>query len=155
MDRIAYTSLLKWKNSPKRKPLILRGARQVGKTWLLKEFGRREYASFVYVNCDKEPFATDLFRDYDIKRILLAIEANTGVQVREGETLVVFDEIQEVPRGIGALKYFCEDAPGIHVAAAGSLLTRSFFTRMPFPIPSAKVRSPTSRPSSRPTAAAA
>lgn len=134
MDRIAYTSLLKWKNSPKRKPLILRGARQVGKTWLLKEFGRREYASFVYVNCDKEPFATDLFRDYDIKRILLAIEANTGVQVREGETLVVFDEIQEVPRGIGALKYFCEDAPGIHVAAAGSLLGITLHEGTSFPV---------------------
>ena len=134
MDRIAYTSLLKWKNSPKRKPLILRGARQVGKTWLLKEFGRREYASFVYVNCDKEPFATDLFRDYDIKRILLAIEANTGVQVREGETLVVFDEIQEAPRGIGALKYFCEDAPGIHVAAAGSLLGITLHEGTSFPV---------------------
>lgn len=134
MERIAYNSLLEWKNSPKRKPLILRGARQVGKTWLLKEFGRREYTSFVYVNCDKEPFATDLFRDYDIKRILLAIEANTGVQVRDGETLVVFDEIQEVPRGIGALKYFCEDAPGIHVAAAGSLLGITLHEGTSFPV---------------------
>ncbi len=134
MERIAYSSLLEWKNSPKRKPLILRGARQVGKTWLLKEFGRREYASLVYVNCDKESFAADLFRDYDIKRILLAIEANTGVQVREGETLVIFDEIQEVPRGIGALKYFCEDAPGVHVAAAGSLLGITLHEGTSFPV---------------------
>ena len=134
MERIAYKSLLEWRNSPKRKPLILRGARQVGKTWLLKEFGRHEYKSFVYVNCDKEAYAADLFRDYDIKRILLAIEANTGVQVREGETLVVFDEIQEAPRGIGALKYFCEDAPGIHVAAAGSLLGITLHEGTSFPV---------------------
>ena len=134
MERIAYKSLLKWKKSPNRKPLIVRGARQVGKTWLLKEFGRREYKSFVYVNCDKEAFAADLFQDYDIKRILLAIEAYTGVPVREGETLVVFDEIQEVPRGIGALKYFCEDAPGIHVAAAGSLLGITLHEGTSFPV---------------------
>ena len=134
VERIAYKSLINWKNSPQRKPLILRGARQVGKTWLLKEFGRREYTSFVYINCDKEPFAADLFRDYDIRRILLALEANTGVHVREKETLVVFDEIQEAPRGIGALKYFCEDAPGIHVAAAGSLLGITLHEGTSFPV---------------------
>ena len=76
MERIAYNRLIEWKTSPQRKPLIVHGARQVGKTWLLKEFGQREYASLVYVNCDKEPFAADLFRDYDIRRILLALEAN-------------------------------------------------------------------------------
>ena len=134
MERIAYNRLIKWKNSPQRKPLIVHGARQVGKTWLLKEFGQREYVSFVYVNCDKEPFAADLFRDYDIRRILLALEANTGVQIREGETLVVFDEIQEVPRGISALKYFCEDAPLIHVAAAGSLLGITLHEGTSFPV---------------------
>ena len=134
MERIAYNKLIEWKNSPHRKPLIVHGARQVGKTWLLKEFGQREYASFVYVNCDKEPFAADLFRDYDIRRILLALEANTGVQIREGETLVVFDEIQEVPRGISALKYFCEDAPLIHVAAAGSLLGITLHEGTSFPV---------------------
>ena len=134
MERIAYNRLIEWKNSPQRKPLIVHGARQVGKTWLLKEFGQREYVSFVYVNCDKEPFAADLFRDYDIRRILLALEANTGVQIREGETLVVFDEIQEVPRGIAALKYFCEDAPLIHVAAAGSLLGITLHEGTSFPV---------------------
>ena len=134
MERIAYNRLIEWKNSPERKPLIVHGARQVGKTWLLKEFGRREYASLVYVNCDKEPFAADLFRDYDIRRILLALEANTGVQIREGETLVVFDEIQEAPRGIAALKYFCEDAPLIHVAAAGSLLGITLHEGTSFPV---------------------
>ena len=134
MERIAYKSLLEWKSSPDRKPLILRGARQVGKTWLLKEFGRREYASFVYVNCDKDAFAADLFRDYDMKRILLAIEAHTGIHVKNGETLVIFDELQEAPRGIGALKYFCEDAPGIHVAAAGSLLGITLHEGTSFPV---------------------
>ena len=134
MERIAYNRLIEWKNSPERKPLIVHGARQVGKTWLLKELGRREYASLVYVNCDKEPFAADLFRDYDIRRILLALEANTGVQIREGETLLVFDEIQEAPRGIAALKYFCEDAPLIHVAAAGSLLGITLHEGTSFPV---------------------
>lgn len=134
MERIAYNRLIEWKTSPQRKPLIVHGARQVGKTWLLKEFGQREYASLVYVNCDKEPFAADLFRDYDIRRILLALEANTGVQIREGETLVVFDEIQEAPRGIAALKYFCEDAPRIHVAAAGSLLGIPLHEGTSFPV---------------------
>jgi MoxR-like ATPase len=69
MERLAYKSILEWKSSPNRKPLILSGARQVGKTWLLKEFGRREYASCIYINCDKDAFAADLFRDYDVKRI--------------------------------------------------------------------------------------
>jgi predicted AAA+ superfamily ATPase len=134
MERLAYKSLLEWKSSPNRKPLILSGARQVGKTWLLKEFGRREYASCVYVNCDKDAFASDLFRDYDIKRILLALEAHTGIQVKGGETLVIFDELQETPRGIGALKYFCEDAPDIHVAAAGSLLGITLHAGTSFPV---------------------
>ena len=134
MERIAYQSLLEWKSSPERKPLILRGARQVGKTWLLKEFGRREYASCIYVNCDKDAFATALFRDYDVKRILLALEAHTGIQVQEGKTLVIFDELQETPRGIGALKYFCEDAPSIHVAAAGSLLGITLHAGTSFPV---------------------
>ena len=134
MERNAYKSLLEWKSSPERKPLILRGARQVGKTWLLKEFGRREYASCIYVNCDKDAFAADLFADYDVKRILLALEAHTGIQAKEGETLIIFDELQETPRGIGALKYFCEDAPGIHVAAAGSLLGITLHAGTSFPV---------------------
>lgn len=134
MERNAYKNLLNWKSSRLRKPLILRGARQVGKTWLLKEFGRREYKSFVYVNCDKDAFAADLFKDYDVKRILLALEAHTGVKVREGETLVVFDELQETPRGIGALKYFYEDAPNVHIAAAGSLLGITLHSGTSFPV---------------------
>ena len=134
MERTTYKHLLEWKSSPNRKPLILRGARQVGKTWLLQEFGRREYDSCIYVNCDKDAFAAALFHDYDVKRILLALEAHTGIQVKDGKTLVIFDELQEIPRGIGALKYFCEDAPGIHVAAAGSLLGITLHAGTSFPV---------------------
>lgn len=134
MQRSLYSSLLSWKSSSHRKPLILRGARQVGKTWLLKEFGSREFSSCVYVNFDKDVFSKDLFHDYDLKRILLSLEANTGVQVQPGKTLVVFDELQEVPRGIGALKYFCEDMPDLHVAAAGSLLGITLHSGTSFPV---------------------
>lgn len=144
MERSLWKSLQKWKSSPARKPLILRGARQVGKTWLLKEFGRAEYASCVYVNCDKDAFAAELFRDYDVKRILLALEAFSGTPVRPGETLVIFDELQEAPRGIGALKYFCEDAPGVHVAAAGSLLGIALHPGASYPV--GKVDALTLRP---------
>ncbi|MBP5231972.1 MAG: ATP-binding protein, partial [Planctomycetes bacterium] len=144
MERALWKSLQKWKSSPARKPLILRGARQVGKTWLLKEFGRAEYASCVYVNCDKDAFAAELFRDYDVKRILLALEAFSGTPVRPGETLVIFDELQEAPRGIGALKYFCEDAPGVHVAAAGSLLGIALHPGASYPV--GKVDALTLRP---------
>ena len=148
MERNLYKSLLEWKSSPNRKPLILRGARQVGKTWLLKEFGRREYASCIYVNCDKDAFAAELFRDYDIKRILLALEAHTGIHAQGGETLIILDELQETPRGIGALKYFCEDAPNIHVAAAGSLLGITLHAGTSFPV--GKVDELTLRPFSFP-----
>lgn len=134
MERSLYKRLLAWKCSPRRKPLVLRGARQVGKTWLLKEFGRREYAKTVYVNCDKDAFTADLFRDYDLKRILLAVEAHSGVRVTPGDTLLVFDELQEAPRGIAALKYFCEDAPDIHVAVAGSLLGITLHSGTSYPV---------------------
>lgn len=134
MERSLYQSLLVWKTSPHRKPLILRGARQVGKTWLLRDFGRREYPSCIYVNFDKDAYAADLFRDYDIRRILLVLEANTGIKPRPGETLLIFDELQEAPRGLSALKYFCEDAPEYHVCAAGSLLGITLHAGTSFPV---------------------
>lgn len=112
MRRKIYTELLKWKDSANRKPLILRGARQVGKTWIMKEFGRCEYKNFIYVNCDNEPRIARLFEDdYDIDRLLLALQAISGIKASPGETLIILDEIQEVKRGLGSLKYFCEDAP--------------------------------------------
>lgn len=123
MKRKLYNSLIEWKNSPDRKPLILEGARQVGKTWLLKEFGRNEYDQVVYINCADESFAKKLFT-HDLKpdRIVRDIEANSGQTVVAGQTLIIFDEIQEAPHGISSLKYFCENAPEQHVAVAGSLL---------------------------------
>ena len=123
MKRKLYNSLIKWKESANRKPLILEGARQVGKTWLLKEFGHNEYDDVIYINCADGNFAKKLFaHDMKPKRIIRDIEASTGQHVVEGKTLIIFDEIQEAPQGITSLKYFCEDAPDLHVAVAGSLL---------------------------------
>lgn len=115
--------LVRWKNRNDRKPLILLGARQVGKTYILKEFGRREYENVAYINCDNNALVRDLFTpDYNIERILLTIGAITGVNILPGKTLIIMDEVQELKRGLASLKYFCEDAPEYHVAVAGSLL---------------------------------
>lgn len=123
MKRVLYNQMVEWKESPSRKPLILEGARQVGKTWLIKEFGRNEYNNMVYVNCANNDFARNLFkRDLVPQRIIRDIVANTGQRIIAGQTLLVFDEIQEAPFGVTSLKYFCEDAPEQHVIAAGSLL---------------------------------
>ena len=123
MYRNIIEKLKAWKNSEFRKPLILAGARQVGKTYILKEFGKEEYSNVAYVNCDKEAMAKTLFvEDYDIQRIVMAIAAITGQTIVPGKTLIILDEIQEVKRGLSVLKYFCEDAPEYHVAVAGSLL---------------------------------
>lgn len=115
--------LVRWKNRNDRKPLILLGARQVGKTYILKEFGRREYENVAYINCDNNALVRDLFTpDYNIERILLTIGAITGVNILPGKTLIIMDEVQKLKRGLASLKYFCEDAPEYHVAVAGSLL---------------------------------
>lgn len=135
MKRKVYTELLEWKNREGRKPLILRGARQVGKTWIMKEFGRNEYRNVIYVNCDNEPRISHLFEnDYDIKRVLLALQAISGIKAVPGETLIILDEIQEVNRGLGVLKYFCEDAPEYHVMVAGSLLGIALHQGTSFPV---------------------
>lgn len=123
MERKIVAKLREWKNSPNRKPLILAGARQVGKTYILKEFGRKEYENVAYINCDHNEQARNLFSNgYDIKRIIMAIGAITHETIKPGKTLIVLDEIQELEHGLTALKYFCEDAPEYHVAVAGSLL---------------------------------
>ena len=123
MKRKLYNQLVEWKNNPSRKPLVLEGARQVGKTWLIKEFGRNEYDDMVYINCANNEFARNLFqRDLVPQRIIRDIVAETGKRIVAGRTLIVFDEIQDAPRGITSLKYFCEDSPEQHVIAAGSLL---------------------------------
>lgn len=123
MRRKIYSRLLEWKNSKDRRPLMLLGARQVGKTWIMRHFGEQEYSKVVYVNCDDEPRMKQIFDlDYDIERILTALQAITGQKATPGDTLIVLDEIQEVPRGLHSLKYFCEKAPEYHVMVAGSLL---------------------------------
>lgn len=123
MEREMLNELIAWKQRPDRKPLILLGARQVGKTHILREFGRRHYKYVAYLNCDNNALATDLFApDYNMQRILLSIGALTNVPIDPDHTLIILDEIQELPRGLASLKYFCEDAREYHVAVAGSLL---------------------------------
>ena len=134
MERLFLEKLIAWKNSPSRRPLVLEGARQVGKTWLLKQFGATEYKNCVYINCDHNPMMNSLFSDFDIKRILLALSAQTKQQIIPGETLIIFDEIQESPLALTSLKYFCEDAPEYHVAVAGSLLGLQVHSGTGFPV---------------------
>lgn len=135
MDRIITQKLEAWKESKTRKPLILLGARQVGKTWIMKDFGKNHYRNVAYVNCDEQPLAKSMFEaDYNIPRILLIVQAITGVLVEPANTLLVFDEIQEAPRGLHCLKYFCENAPEYHVMAAGSLLGVALGHKESYPV---------------------
>ena len=123
MDRQLMTELVRWKESPRRKPLILNGARQVGKTWLLKEFGREHFDTVAYVSLDENSAVRDLFeQDLDPARIIRDLSILTGVAIRPSSTLIILDEIQAAPKAITSLKYFCENAPEYAVAAAGSLL---------------------------------
>lgn len=135
MKRKAYEGLLKWKSNKSRKPLLIKGARQVGKTWLMKEFGKNEYESVAYINFEKSTQLADLFEaDFDIPRILRSIQLITGIIPQPGETLIIFDEIQSVKRGLLSLKYFFEDAPEYHIIAAGSLLGLSIHKDDSFPV---------------------
>lgn len=134
MERSIYSSLKKWKDSPTRKPLILQGARQVGKTYILKEFGAREYSEVVYINCDDNNDMQNMFADYDIDRIIRSMSAISGVSIKPSTTLLILDEIQEVERGLASLKYFCEKAPEYHVAVAGSLLGITLHEGTSFPV---------------------
>ena len=135
MERIVYHQLIEWKNRDARKPLVLNGARQVGKTWLLHEFARCEYRQEAYVNCRKNDMAKQIFiQDFDIERILRALRAMSGVDITPGDTLVVLDEIQDIPEALESLKYFKEDAPEYHVAVAGSLLGLSLHQGTSYPV---------------------
>lgn len=134
MERSIYSSLKKWKDSPTRKPLILQGARQVGKTYILKEFGAREYSEVVYINCDDNNDMQNMFVDYDVDRIIRSMSAISGVSIKPSTTLLILDEIQEVERGLASLKYFCEKAPEYHVAVAGSLLGITLHEGTSFPV---------------------
>ncbi len=123
MYRNIINELIRWKESPDRKPLILLGARQVGKTYILKYFGTTCYKNVAYINCDNNAKVKDLFaEDYDIDRIILIISAITKETIKPDETLIILDEIQELQRGLSSLKYFCENAPEYHICVAGSLL---------------------------------
>ncbi len=135
MYRKIVSKLEDWKKDKNRKPLILLGARQVGKTWMMKEFGKTSYDNVAYVNCDEEPLAKTMFEaDYNFSRILLVVQAITGIKVEPGKTLLIFDEIQEAPRGLHCLKYFCENAPEYHVMAAGSLLGVTLGHKESYPV---------------------
>ena len=123
MKRSIYDELIKWKQSETRKPLMMYGARQVGKTYIIKEFGEQEYDSLVYVNCYKNDLARTLFRgNADIDRILVGLSSMSHKTIIPGKTLIFLDEIQEIPPVISTLKYFYENRPDIHIVVAGSLL---------------------------------
>ena len=135
MKREIYAKLLEWKSRKGHKPLVLDGARQVGKTYILKEFGVREYENVSYVNLDKDAVAKSVFDpDHDIKRIIRTLSAYTGVDIVPGDTLIIIDEIQESSAALGCLKYFKEEFPQYDVAVAGSLLGISIHEDQSFPV---------------------
>lgn len=134
MKRSAIKCLYDWKQSDRRKPLIMLGARQVGKTWLMREFASEAYEKSAYVNFEDDEMLKGMFAsDFDIPRIINTIQWSTGVTIDE-DTLIILDEIQEAPRGITALKYFAEKAPQYHVMAAGSLLGIAMHQNDSFPV---------------------
>lgn len=134
MKRNVYSNLLDWKNDENHKPLILLGARQVGKTYILKEFARNEFDNYVYVNCHLNKFVDTLFEDFDIERIISAIELHYEVKIEDGKTLLIFDEIQEIKNGVASLKYFCENRRSLHVVVAGSLLGITLHSDESYPV---------------------
>ena len=135
MQRTAMKKLMEWKNKRNRKPLILKGARQVGKTWLMKEFGRQCFQNVAYVNFDSNAGMRRIFdEDYDVARILRLINIETGVRIEPEKTLILFDEVQEAPKAISSLKYFYENAPEYAVIAAGSLLGVAIHEGVSFPV---------------------
>lgn len=134
MERFLIEELRKWKNSSSRKPLILEGARQVGKTWLLKQFGKSDFKNTAYINCDNNPQMQSLFTDFNVQRLLRGFSAISEQKITAGETLIVLDEIQEIPLALTSLKYFCEEAPQYHIAVAGSLLGLAIHSGTGFPV---------------------
>lgn len=135
MKRYAMQKLIEWKDRPNRKPLIIKGARQVGKTWLMKEFGEKCFEKVAYVTFYNNKRMAQVFEeDYNIMRILMNINIETKTEVTPGDTLIIFDEIQEAPAALEALKYFCENAPEYAVVAAGSLLGVALHHNISFPV---------------------
>lgn len=135
MYRIAIEKLLKWKQSKRRKPLIIEGARQVGKTWLMKEFGKQAYADTVYINFDSNSRMAELFAsDLDTDRLIMGLELYAGRKIDPNNSLLIFDEVQEVPRALASLKYFYENAPQYQIVCAGSLLGIALHHGTSFPV---------------------
>ncbi len=135
MYRIAIEKLFKWKQSKSRKPLIIEGARQVGKTWLMKEFGRQAYVDAIYINFDSNSRMAELFAsDLDTERLIMGLELYVGHKIDPDKSLLIFDEVQEVPRALSSLKYFYENAPQYHVVCAGSLLGIALHQGTSFPV---------------------
>ncbi|MBR5311382.1 MAG: ATP-binding protein [Clostridia bacterium] len=135
MYRTAIEKLLKWKESKRRKPLIIEGARQVGKTWLMKEFGKQAYADTIYINFDSNSRMAELFdSDLDTDRLIMGLELYAGHKINPDNSLLIFDEVQEVPRALASLKYFYENAPQYHIVCAGSLLGIALHQGTSFPV---------------------
>jgi predicted AAA+ superfamily ATPase len=135
MDRDAMRKLQDWRQKKNRKPLIIRGARQVGKTWLMKEFGRIAFQNVDYFNFDNNPRMQSVFDGgYDIERLLLALQIESGVKITPDNTLIIFDEVQEVPKALASLKYFSENAPEYAIIAAGSMLGIALHSGTSFPV---------------------
>lgn len=135
MYRKKIEELVKWKQSNNRKPLIIRGARQVGKTWIMKEFGNKYYERYAYINFDANTRMNELFSgDFDIDRIIQGLKIETGVNIEKQNTLIIFDEVQETPKALTALKYFYEQANEYHIIAAGSLLGVAMHEGTSFPV---------------------
>lgn len=134
MKRLAINDLIEWQANPARKPLIIRGARQVGKTWLMKEFGRTSYAKVAYLNFESSSHLKEIFNtDFDVRRIIRAFEIETNIEI-DTDTLIILDEIQEAPAALTSLKYFFENAPQFHILAAGSLLGVAMHQHTSFPV---------------------
>ncbi len=135
MYRFAMETLYQWKENKYRKPLIIEGARQVGKTWLMKEFGQKAYKDTVYINFDSNSRMAELFSmDLNTERLILGLELYAGRKIDPNTTLLIFDEVQEVPKALSSLKYFCEDAPQYHIICAGSLLGLALHSGTSFPV---------------------
>ncbi|MEG0638739.1 MAG: ATP-binding protein [Clostridia bacterium] len=135
MERLILKDLLKWKNSKYRKPLILKGVRQVGKTWILKEFGRQSYENTAYFNFDEHEEYKQFFEiTKDVERLLQNLMLASGQKIVPEKTLIIFDEVQDCPKVINAMKYFCENAPQYHIACAGSLLGIALCKPSSFPV---------------------
>lgn len=135
MYRSAIKKLKEWKNKEDRKPMILMGARQVGKTWIMKEFGKNEYAKVAYISFYNNERMNDVFdMDFDIDRIIMNLNIESGVSITPNDALIILDEIQNAPKALESLKYFCEDANEYHVIAAGSLLGVAVHENVSFPV---------------------